>query len=205
MIVEVNSVNIDQRLIDSIVASLQNDGVIIIPTDTVYAIACSIRSAKAFERICRLKNVRPEKANFSFLCSDLKNISEFTKPFDRNIYKLLNRSLPGPFTFILEASSSVPSIFRNKKKTIGIRIPDHPVTCKIIESLGNPLMATSLHHTDDPIADYLTDPLEIFERFENSIDMIVNSGNGGNMPSTVVDCTANPPEVIRQGAGELEV
>jgi tRNA threonylcarbamoyl adenosine modification protein (Sua5/YciO/YrdC/YwlC family) len=203
MVVEINRDNINQRSIEQIIAVLTNDGVIIIPTDTVYALACSIKSNRAFEKICRFKNVRPEKANFSFLCNDLKDISFYTKPFDRSIYKLLNKNLPGAFTFILEASSNVPSIFRSKKKTIGIRIPNHAVTLKIIETLGWPLMATSLHNSDDPIADYLTDPKEIFENFENDIDLIVDSGNGGNMPSTVVDCASGEAVIIRQGLGEL--
>lgn len=205
MLLQIFPHSIDDRKIDIVVSLLNRDGVIIIPTDTVYAIACSIKSTKAFEKICRLKNVKPEKANFSFLCNDLKNISEYTRPFDRSIYKLLNKSLPGPFTFILEASSNVPAIFRNKKKTIGIRIPDHSVPLKIIGALGCPLMVTSLHNSDDPIADYLTDPAEIFERFEKTTDLIVDSGNGGNIPSTVVDCTSTEPVIVRAGAGELDL
>lgn len=203
MLLPILSHSIDQRKIATVVSVLSNNGVIIIPTDTVYAIACSIKSAKAFEKICRLKNVKPEKANFSFLCNDLKNISEYTSPFDRSIYKLLNKNLPGAFTFILEASNNVPAIFRNKKKTIGIRIPNNAVALNIIETLGNPLMVTSLHNADDPIADYLTDPAEIFEHFENTIDIIIDSGYGGNIPSTVIDCTTAEPSLTRQGAGEL--
>ena len=203
MVLELLPHSVDQRKITTIVDLLNNNGIIIIPTDTVYAIACSIKSNSAFEKICRFKNVKPEKANFSFLCNDLKDISFYTKPFDRSIYKLLNKNLPGAFTFILEASSNVPSIFRSKKKTIGIRIPNHAVALKIIETLGCPLMATSLHNSDDPIADYLTDPKEIFEKFENDIDLIVDSGNGGNIPSTVVDCSSGEAVIIRQGLGEL--
>ncbi len=203
MLLQILPHSIDQRKIETVVSLLNNNGVIIIPTDTVYAIACSIKSAKAFEKICRLKNVKPQKANFSFLCNDLKNISEYTRPFDRNIYKLLNKNLPGAFTFILDASNNVPVIFRNNKKTIGIRIPNHPIALRIIETLGNPLMVTSLHNADDPITDYLTDPTEIFERFENTIDIIIDSGNCGNIPSTVVNCTTTEPDIIRQGAGEI--
>lgn len=205
MHVEINPNNIDDRKIKEIVSVLKSDGVIIVPTDTVYAFACSIFSNKAVDKICRFKGLKPEKANLSFLCHDLKNISEYTKPFDRSIYKLLNRSLPGPFTFILEASGSVPSIFRAKKKTIGIRIPDHEVALEIIRQLGHPLMAASLHSEDDPIKEYLTDPTEIFEKYENAIDAIVNSGYGGIEPSTVVDCSGDEITLVREGKGILEL
>ncbi len=199
----INPKNIDDRKIDAVVKVLKNDGVIIIPTDTIYAFACSIYSEKAIEKICRFKQVKVEKANLSFLFNNLKNISEFTKPFDRSTYKLLNRSLPGPFTFILEASSKVPAIFRSRKKTIGIRIPDHPVALQIIEKTGHPLIAASLHDSDDPITDYLTDPTEIFEKFETITDAFVDCGAGGNKPSTVVDLTGSELVIVREGKGVL--
>ena len=205
MHIELNEHNIDGRKITAIISVLKNDGIIIVPTDTVYAFACSIFSNKAIEKICRFKGVKPEKANLSFLCHDLKNISEYTKPFDRSIYKLLNRSLPGPFTFILEASGSVPSVFRSKKKTIGIRIPNHQGTLEIIRQLGHPLMAASLHHEEDPVKDYLTDPSEIFEKYDTVIDAFVDGGAGGNQPSTVVDCSGGEVVVVREGKGELDL
>jgi tRNA threonylcarbamoyl adenosine modification protein (Sua5/YciO/YrdC/YwlC family) len=203
MHIEINTYNIDQRKINEIVSVLTNDGVIIVPTDTVYAFACSIYSNKAIEKICRFKGVKPEKANLSFLCCDLKNISEFTKPFDRTIYKMLNRNLPGPFTFILEASAKVPLIFRSKKKTIGIRIPDNAIALAIIEKLGHPLMAASLHNEHDSIAEYLTDPAEIFEKYEAEIDAFIDAGAGGNQPSTIIDCSQAEAEIVREGKGQL--
>lgn len=203
MLLQINPSNIDQRLIKTVVDILKNDGVIIFPTDTVYAIGCDIYSNKAIEKISRIKNVKPEKANFSFICSDLSHISDFTKPFDRSIYKMLNRSLPGAFTFILNANSAVPAIFKNHKKTIGIRVPDHSIPISIIKELGNPVMSASLHDEDE-IVDYLTDPAEIFEKFENIADLIIDGGYGGNEPSTIVDCTGSEPLILRQGAGVLE-
>ncbi|MBS1764190.1 MAG: threonylcarbamoyl-AMP synthase [Bacteroidetes bacterium] len=200
---EINPDNIDDRKTDAVVRILKQDGVIILPTDTVYAFACSIYSEKAIEKICRFKQVKVEKANLSFLFNNLKNISEYTKPFDRSVYKLLNRSLPGPFTFILEASSKIPAIFRSRKKTIGIRIPDHPVALAIIEKIGHPLIAASLHDSDDPIMEYLTDPNEIFEKFESITDAFVDCGVGGNKASTVVDLTGNEVVVLREGKGIL--
>jgi tRNA threonylcarbamoyl adenosine modification protein (Sua5/YciO/YrdC/YwlC family) len=202
MFLQINSSNIDPRLIKTVVNVLKNDGIIIFPTDTVYAIGCDIYSKKAIEKIARLKNVKPEKANFSFICSDLSHISDFTKPFDRSVYKMLNRCLPGPFTFILNANSAVPTIFKNHKKTIGIRIPDHPVPISIINESGNPIMSSSLHNEDE-IVDYLTDPAEIFEKFEGLVDLIIDSGYGGNEPSTIVDYTGPEPILIRQGQGIL--
>jgi tRNA threonylcarbamoyl adenosine modification protein (Sua5/YciO/YrdC/YwlC family) len=203
MLLQINPSNIDQRLIKTVVDVLKNDGVIIFPTDTVYAIGCDIYSNKAIEKISRIKNVKLEKANFSFICSDLSYISDFTKPFDRSVYKMLNRSLPGPFTFILNANNAVPSIFKNNKKTIGIRIPDHPIPSCIIKELGNPVMSTSLHDEDE-ITEYLTDPSEIFEKFENIVELIIDGGYGGNEPSTIVDCTGTESVILRQGAGVLD-
>ncbi|MEO5571874.1 MAG: L-threonylcarbamoyladenylate synthase [Bacteroidia bacterium] len=203
MLLQINPSNIDHRLIKTVVDVLKKDGIIIFPTDTVYAIGCNIYSNKAIEKISRLKNVKPEKANFSFICSDLSHISDFTRPFDRSIYKMLNRSLPGPFTFILNASSAVPAIFKNNKKTIGIRIPDHQIPLNIIKELGNPIMSTSLHNEDE-IMDYLTDPAEIFEKFENIVDLIIDGGYGGIEPSTIVDCTGMVSVIVRQGAGVLD-
>jgi tRNA threonylcarbamoyl adenosine modification protein (Sua5/YciO/YrdC/YwlC family) len=203
MFLQINPSNIDQRLIKTVVDVLKNDGVIIFPTDTVYALGCDIYSNKAIEKISRLKKVKPEKANFSFICSDLSHISDFTKPFDRSLYKILNRSLPGPFTFILNANSAVPAIFKNNKKTIGIRIPANQVPISIIKELGNPIMSASLHNEDE-LVDYLTDPAEIFENFETIVDLIIDGGYGGNKPSTIVDCTDGEPVILRQGAGILD-
>ncbi|HQU99811.1 MAG TPA: L-threonylcarbamoyladenylate synthase, partial [Bacteroidia bacterium] len=191
MLLEVNPLNPDSRQINKIVACLKDDGIIVIPTDTVYAMGCSMHSSKAFEKICKLKNIRPEKANFSFIMNSLSDISAYTKPFDRSVFKLLNKSLPGPFTFILEASNNIPSFFRNKKKTVGIRIPNHKVPIEIANQLSNPLLVTSLHLTPESNSylDYPLNPLEIFEQYSSLVDIIIDGGWGHTIPSTVVDCT----------------
>jgi len=196
--------NPDERLIKQVVTILQQGGVAILPTDTIYALVADIYQRKAIDKITKIKGVKIEKANFSFLCSDLSNIAAFTQHFDRSIYKLLNRALPGPYTFILDANNEVPSIFRSKKKTIGIRVPDHDVITQVIKLIGHPLLATSLH-ADDAITEYPTDPNEIDDQYGNLVDVIVDSGYGSNIPSTVIDCTSGAPVVIREGAGTLEV
>ncbi len=193
-----NSIN--EKHISQINDTLKNDGVIIIPTDTVYALACSIYSNKAIERICRIKNIKVEKANFSFLCHDLGNISSFTKPFSTEIFRLMKASLPGPFTFILNANSNVPAIFKSNKKTIGIRVPDHKIALEIIQVLGNPLMVTSVH-SDDDFEEYLTNPEEMNERYGNQVDLVIDGGPGNYDPSTVIDCTGDIPIVLREGKG----
>jgi tRNA threonylcarbamoyl adenosine modification protein (Sua5/YciO/YrdC/YwlC family) len=192
--------NPNPRHIETAVECLKNDGVVIIPTDTVYALACNIHSSKAFERICRLKGVKPQKANFSFLCGDLSNISDYTKPFSREVFRVMKNSLPGPFTFILLANNHVPSIFRSNKKTIGIRVPDNNIPQAIVSGLGNPLMVTSVHD-DDEILDYTTDPQVIHEKFGNDVDLVIDGGYSEFQPSTIIDCTGSEPIVVREGKG----
>ena len=196
--------NPDERLIKQVVAVLQQGGVAILPTDTIYALVADIYQRKAIDKIGRIKGVKIEKSNFSFLCSDLSNIAAYTQNFNRSIYKLLNRALPGPYTFILEANNEVPSIFRSRKKTIGIRVPDNAILTQVIKLIGHPLLATSLRN-DDEVAEYPTDPNEIEENYGNMVDIIVDGGYGKNIPSTVIDCTSGEPVVVREGAGSLEV
>ncbi len=201
MFLEIHSENPSPRHIRQIVDVLNADGVIIFPTDTIYGIGCDIRNTKAFEKLCRIRGVKPQKANFSFLLNDLAHISSYTKPFERNVYKLLKATLPGPFTYILPASNTVPSLFRNNKKTIGIRIPDNKIIKAIIEELGGPLVSASLRDDENIIAEYLTDPQEIYERFGNQVDLVIDGGYGKNIASTVIDCTGEEPNVIREGLG----
>ncbi len=189
--------------IKMVIDVLESGGVVILPTDTVYALAASVYQSKAIDKIAQLKGVKKEKANFSFIFNDLSMLSEFTKPFDNTIFRLMRKNLPGPFTFILKANSKVPKIFQNKKKTIGIRIPDNNILTSIIEELGHPLVTTSIHD-DDEIVEYTTDPELINERFKDKVDLIVNGGYGDNNASTVVDCTEDEPVIIRQGKGELK-
>ena len=203
MLIRIHPDNPDHRQILKVVEVLNQGGVIIYPTDTVYGIGCDISKARAIERIARIKGIRPEKSNFSFICYDLSHLSLYTKHIDNSIFKLIKRNLPGPFTFILEANSNVPKIFKNKKKTVGVRIPDHNIPLEIVRELGNPILTTSLHDTD-LIIDYTTDPELIHENMGHLVDMVIDGGYGNNVPSTVVDCTGYPFEIVREGLGILE-
>lgn len=181
-----------------------NDGgLVIYPTDTVYAVGCDILSRSGIERVARLKNVKPEKADFSFIFYDLSHISEYTKQFDTSTFKLLKRNLPGPFTFILEANNSIPKLFKNKKRTLGIRVPDHPICRAIINQLERPIISTSIHDEDE-VLEYTTDPELIYEKYQNKVDIVVDGGYGNNEASTVVDLTKGEIEITRQGIRELD-
>lgn len=192
------------RLILKAVEILQNDGVIIYPTDSVYALGCSMNSKKALERLARFKGIKLDKAWFSFICKDLSDISDYTMPLSTGIFKLLKKNTPGPFTFILPASKKIPRIFDNSRKTVGLRIPDSQILHDIVENLGNPLLTTSIVDDDDEIVEYITDPELIWERYKNSVDLIIDGGYGNNNPSAVINCTGSEIEVIREGIRELE-
>ena len=191
------------RLILKAVEILQNDGVIIYPTDSVYALGCSMNSKKALERLARFKGIKLDKAWFSFICKDLADISEYTMPLDTKVFKLLKKNTPGPFTFILPASKKIPRIFDNSRKTVGLRIPDSNSLHDIVENLGNPLLTTSIIDEDE-IIEYTTDPELIWERYKNSVDLIIDGGYGNNDPTAVINCTGSEIEVIREGIKELE-
>ncbi len=190
------------RKMKQIVDCLRNGGIIIYPTDTVYGLGCDIYNRDAIEKVCRLKKVKPEKMNFSFVCYDLSHISEFTLNLDTATYKLMRRCLPGPFTFILNANNSIPKLFKNNKRTIGIRVPDNNIARTIVHELGNPILSTSIHHEDD-IIDYITEAYSIYERYEHTVDIVIDGGTGGIVPSTVIDCTHDEPVIIREGLGVL--
>ncbi|HCQ28964.1 MAG TPA: threonylcarbamoyl-AMP synthase, partial [Flavobacteriales bacterium] len=175
---------------------------IIYPTDTVYAFGCDLMNKKAVEKMAQIKGVKLEKANFSILLKDISEISEYTPQIPNNVFKILKRALPGPYTFILEANNQVPKLFRSKKKTIGIRIPENKIDLAIVEALGNPLITTSLHD-DDEILDYTTDPELIYERYNSQIKYIIDGGYGNNVPSTIIDCSSGECEVIREGLGDI--
>lgn len=181
---------------------LSEGGVIIYPTDTVYGLGCDIFNQKAVERIARLKGIKPEKAKFSFIVSDLSHLSEYTKWVNNEIFKLMKSTLPGPYTYILNASNTVPKILKNKKKTVGIRIPDCNIILDIVKELGNPILTTSIHD-DDQIIEYTTDPELIYENFKHLVDLLIDGGYGGNIPSTIIDCTTETPVVVREGAGSI--
>ncbi len=203
MLLRINSDKPNYDEIAEVVTCLRDGGVVIYPTDTVYGIGCDINKQRAVERVCKIKNIVPEKANFSFICCDLSHLSDFTKPIDTVTYKLMRKALPGPFTFILEANSNVPKLFKSKKKTVGIRIPDNIICLEIVKQLGNPIMSTSVHD-DDEIIEYTTDPELIHEKYKDIVDIVIAGGYGNNEASTIVDCTEGGFTIIRQGLGVLE-
>jgi tRNA threonylcarbamoyl adenosine modification protein (Sua5/YciO/YrdC/YwlC family) len=202
MLLELNEHNLNPRLVEDAVKCLKRGGVLAIPTDTVYCFACDLFNKKALEKLARLKGLKLNKARFSMACSDLSQLSEYTKPIDRSTFKMLNRSLPGPFTFILEASTKIPKLFGSNRKRIGIRIPDNSIFLELVQRLGNPLAVGSIHDEDE-ILEYTTDPYQIFERFEQELDMIIDGGYGRNVASTIVEVNNGEIEIIRQGIGEL--
>jgi tRNA threonylcarbamoyl adenosine modification protein (Sua5/YciO/YrdC/YwlC family) len=204
MIFDIHPDNPDRRKINKVVELLNKGGVIIYPTDTVYAMGCSLEKKRAIEKLAQLKGVKPKKANFSIIFDDLSHLANYTKPIDRSIYKILNKNLPGPFTFILNASNQIPKLFDSNKKTIGIRIPDNHIIRAIVKELGMPLVTTSLHN-DDEILEYDTDPYLIAEKWANKVDGIVEGGYGKNVASTVVDLSEDEVNILRQGEGVLNL
>jgi tRNA threonylcarbamoyl adenosine modification protein (Sua5/YciO/YrdC/YwlC family) len=203
MMIELFSTHLDDRKIKQIVEVLNKGGVIIYPTDTVYSFGCSLEQPKAMEKIARLKGIKPEKANFSIIFSNLSHLADYSKPLDNAVYKLMKSVLPGPYTFILEANRNIPRLFSSNKKTIGIRMPDNAIARALVDALGCPLIATSVHD-DNAILDYTTEPAMIDERWGNLVDVIVDGGVGGLEPSTIIDCTAGKVTLVRQGKGSIE-
>jgi tRNA threonylcarbamoyl adenosine modification protein (Sua5/YciO/YrdC/YwlC family) len=203
MLIKIYPENPNPKEISLVVDVLKNGGLIIYPTDTVYGLGCDITNAKAVEKVARFKNVKVEKSNFSFICIDLSQLADFSKPISNQVFKLLKKYLPGPFTFILNANSNVPKYFKGKKRTVGVRIPDSPIILEIVRVLGNPIMSTSIHDEDD-ILEYSTDPELIHEKFKDIADLVIDGGYGHNIPSTIVDCTEDVPVIVRQGKGVFE-
>lgn len=199
MLLHIHPENPQQRNIQTVIDVLKNGGVIIYPTDTIYGLGCDIYNAKAIERIARIKNIDPKKAQFSFICSDLSHLSDYTKAISTPVFRILKKVLPGAYTFILPASKEVPKLLKSKKDTVGIRVPDHQITQEIVKQLGHPIMSVSLPMDAD--VEYYNDPEIIHEQFENLVDIVVDGGVGGIVPSTVIDCTSGSPELIREGAG----
>ena len=195
--------NPNERHIMQVVSCLQDGGLVIIPTDTVYAIACDIFNAKAFDRLCSLTSRKKEKSNFSFLCYDLSNLSEYTRPLNNTTFKLMKSLLPGPYTLVLEAGNNVPK-FMQKKKTVGIRVPDNLIARTLVDKLGNPIMSASLKSQDDDMLEYITDPELIFEQYQDRVDMVIDGGYGDYTPSTVLNCVDDMIELVRQGKGEVD-
>lgn len=202
MLLKIYPENPDQRAIRKVVECLKNGGIIIYPTDTIYGIGCDIFKSKAVEKIAELRGYKPGKSTFSFICHDMSQLSEFVRPIDNHTFKVMKANLPGPFTFILDSNNNVPKHIQSKRKTVGIRIPDNPIIREIVRELGNPIMSTSVHD-DDEILEYTTDPELIYEKFQDKVDIVIDGGFGGNIPSTVVDCTGDELVITREGKGEL--
>ena len=203
MLLKIHPENPSQRQILRACEVVRKGGIIVFPTDSVYALGCDIFTHKAVERIARLKGIRPEKADFSFIFSDLSQVSDYARLFDNRIFKLMKSHLPGPFTFILHARNNVPKIFQSSKKTLGVRIPNNKIPLELVRNLGNPIMTTSIHDEDE-LLEYTTDPDLIYEKWKGKVDVIINGGFGNNVPSTVIDCTQPEPVIVRQGIGIIE-
>ncbi|MDZ4824322.1 MAG: L-threonylcarbamoyladenylate synthase [Flavobacteriales bacterium] len=204
MLIQIHPKTPESRKIKQVVDCLESGGIIIYPTDTVYSIGCDMLNTKAVERVAWLKNVRVEKANFSLVCYDLSHLSEYSKPISNQVFKLMKHTLPGPYTFILEANRYIPKIFSAKKKTIGIRVPDNVIAREIVKQLGRPIMATSVHDEDE-ILEYTSDAEAIHDKFEKLVDLVIDGGPGGLEPSTILRCIGNEIEVMRVGKGSVDM
>ena len=195
--------NPNPREIDKVVKTLRSGGLIIYPTDTVYGLGCDITNIKALERVARIKGVKLEKSNFSFICHDLSNLSDYVKQIDTSVFKILKRALPGPYTFILPGAKTLPAPFKNKK-TVGIRVPNNNIAQEIVRQLGNPIISTSIRDEDE-IIEYTTDPELILEKWGHLVDLVIDAGYGDNEPSTVIDLSEDEPLIVREGKGSLEI
>ncbi len=195
--------NPNPREIQQVVNCLRNGGLVIYPTDTVYGLGCDITNNRALERIAQIKGVKLAKANFSFICKDLSNLSDYVRQIDNTTFKLLKRTLPGPYTYILPGSNNLPTVFK-KRKTVGIRVPDNTICTTIVEELGNPIVSTSIYDEDEVI-EYTTDPELILEKWGNLVDMVIDGGYGDNIPSTVIDLTSGEPILLREGKGSIDI
>lgn len=202
-LIKIYDENPNPREIARVVEVLRNGGLVIFPSDTVYALGCDITNTKALEKVARIKGVKLEKANFSFICHDLSDLSEYTRQLSTSTFKILKRALPGPYTFILPASSNLPAVFK-KKKEVGIRVPDNTIAQALVKELGNPIISTSIKDEDE-VLEYTTDPSLIHEKWANLVDIVIDGGYGGNVASTVIDLTSGEPELIREGKGSLDV
>jgi tRNA threonylcarbamoyl adenosine modification protein (Sua5/YciO/YrdC/YwlC family) len=202
MYLEINKDNPQQRLIDQVVKCLKDGGLVIYPTDSVYGIGCDLFNQKAIEKLIRLKQIKPNKMDLSFLCHDLSHISEYAKHISTPVFKMIRACVPGPYTFILESSTKVPKILGYPKKTVGIRVPDCNISRQIVLGLGNPLISSSVKDEDE-ILQYTTDPQLIYEKYKNLVDIVIDGGHCGNVPSTVISCVNDEVEVIREGLGDV--
>lgn len=204
MILRIDKDSPDERRIQQVVDCLRKGGVVIYPTDTVYTLGCDISNKKAYEKVCALKDVRPNKANFSFVCYDLRHISEYTINLPTPTYKLMHRLLPGPYTFILNANKTIQRLFAYKKKEVGIRVPNHAIPRAIVQELGHPILSASIKNEDE-ILEYMTDPEEIYYEYKDIVDIVIDGGAGMNEPSTIINYTDKEPFLVRQGLGPIDI
>jgi tRNA threonylcarbamoyl adenosine modification protein (Sua5/YciO/YrdC/YwlC family) len=202
VLLRINPDNIDDRLIWQVVNCLRKGGVIIYPTDTVYTLGCDLTHRDAYERVCKIKGIKSNKANFSIICYDLSHITDFTMSVPTPVYKMMKKFLPGPYTFILNGNNNLSKIYGYNKKTVGIRVPDNPIARAIVDELGAPILSASIKN-HDTILEYITDPGELYEAYESIVDIVIDGGPGGNIASTVIDYTGKEPLIVREGAGEF--
>ena len=204
MLVKIYPENPNPRAIQQVVECLKDGGIIIYPTDTIYGIGCDIYRPKSIEKIIQIQGNAKKKSSLSFICHDLSHLSDFTTPINNQVFKAMKRVLPGPYTFILNASNQVPKIIHGNKKTVGIRVPDNNIIREIVKEFGNPILSSSIKNEDE-VLEYITDPELIYEKYGDLVDIVIDGGYGDNIPSTVVDCTSNEIEIIREGKGELDL
>ncbi|HMQ62680.1 MAG TPA: L-threonylcarbamoyladenylate synthase [Flavilitoribacter sp.] len=204
MLLRIHPDNPEQRKINQVIETMQAGGVIIYPTDTVYGLGCDILQPRAVDKICAIRGLDPNKAMLTMICKDISQVAAYAQQIDNQVYRILRKHLPGPFTFVLKAGRLAPKVFHNRKNTIGFRIPDNPIAQAIVDTLGRPILSASLK-SDDEILEYFTDPEDIFRDFQKIVDIVIDGGIGNNVPSTIVDCTGDEPEIIREGAGTLEI
>ena len=205
MLLNIHPENPSERKLRQVVDQLERDGVIIYPTDTVYALGCDIKSKKGLERIARIRGINPQKARFSFICSGISQLAEYTAQIDNEVFRLMKQHLPGPYTFILKAGNQVPKLLHGRRASIGVRVPSNNIPLQIVEMLGRPIITASLKNDEDDFLEYLTDPRDVFDSLGKQVDIVIDGGLGGSEGSTVIDCTVDPPELIRQGAGEIDL
>ena len=203
MVVEIEADRLNPYKLKEVVECLKKGGVIIYPTDTVYAMGCDLHNNKAIDKLCRIKGIKADKSEFSFVCTDLKQVAHYAKPLDNNVFKLMKKALPGPYTFILPGSNNLPNPFK-KKKTVGIRVPNNNIAIEIVKRLGNPIISTSIRDEDE-VLEYTTDPELILEKWDNLVDLVIDGGYGDNTPSTVIDLSEDEPLIVREGKGSLEI
>ena len=205
MLLNIHPENPSERKLQQVVQQLEQGGVIIYPTDTVYALGCDIKSKKGLERLARIRGINPQKARFSFICSGISQVAEYSAQIDNETFRLMKQHLPGPFTFILKAGNLVPKLVHGRRASIGVRVPNNNIPLRIVESLGRPIITASLKNDEDDFMEYLTDPRDIFDQLGKMVDIVIDGGPGGTEGSTVIDCTTDPPELIRQGVGEIDL